>query len=121
MKNFTALIFIFLFITSFTVTVNKKPTQCVTEVYLPENYLTSGDAVNELYIPKIVGNPLNYSFRIFNRWGKAIFETTDIHEGWNGTFDDKPVQPGVYTWNIQFSCEDGKKNYKLTGSVTVFD
>ncbi len=40
--------------------------------------------------------------RIFNRWGKELFYTTDINQGWNGNFNGEPVPEGVYVVKVSF-------------------
>jgi gliding motility-associated-like protein len=40
--------------------------------------------------------------RIFDRWGKEIFYTTDINQGWDGYFKGEPVPDGVYVVRVSF-------------------
>ncbi len=39
-------------------------------------------------------------YRIFNRWGEMIFETADIEEGWDGTYQGEPQPIGTYVYDI---------------------
>jgi len=59
---------------------------------------------------------LNY-FRIYNRWGNLVFETTDPFKKWDGTYDGKPAPSDVYTWEADGFCESGR--IKRTGNVTL--
>lgn len=40
-------------------------------------------------------------FRIYNRWGALMFETTDINQGWDGTYNGKPQPMDSYGWVLE--------------------
>jgi gliding motility-associated-like protein len=61
---------------------------------------------------------LNYLFRIYDRWGKIIFETNDINKGWDGTFNNEPVEKGTYVYVITYRSVNGK-NISHKGTVTL--
>ena len=58
-----------------------------------------------------------YALYIFNRWGQQVFSTNDINEGWDGTFDGSPCNPGVYVWTLYY--EDEGEQLTNKGSVTL--
>lgn len=45
---------------------------------------------------------LNY-FKIYNRWGNLLFETTSgrPEDGWDGTFKGKKQPVETYTWVVE--------------------
>jgi len=55
---------------------------------------------------------------IFNRWGNKIIEFTDPAQGWDGTYNGKLVNAGVYYYVIRATGSDGKK-YKLSGDINI--
>jgi gliding motility-associated-like protein len=57
-------------------------------------------------------------FRIYNRWGQKLFETTTPYQGWDGTFKGviQPMDVYVYTLEVEFS--DGTKASKR-GDITL--
>jgi gliding motility-associated-like protein len=57
-------------------------------------------------------------FRIYDRWGKLVFYTTDPVQKWDGTFEGKPVEMGVYVWDADGFCSGGKRVRK-SGNVTL--
>ena len=64
-------------------------------------------------------------FQVFNRWGGKVFEKTNVtpgnySDGWNGTFRGKPVDAGVYIYNVEVVFADGV-TLTYTGDVTVFE
>jgi gliding motility-associated-like protein len=84
-------------------------------VYVPNAFTPDGDIYNNTFFPVISGGYTteNYSFLIFNRWGELIYESSEMGEGWDGTYRDKKCQDGVYTWklNVGKSYTDEIKEY----------
>jgi len=60
---------------------------------------------------------LNY-FRIFNRWGNMVFETTDINKGWDGSFNGVPQPFGVYVYEVEATTSTGKI-FEKHGNTTL--
>jgi gliding motility-associated-like protein len=86
-------------------------------IMLP-NAFTPGNGPNsEFKIIKKGLATLNY-FRIFNRWGNLVFETTNIDEGWNGRWKDQPQPFGVYVFEVQAVTSTGKIINK-GGNITL--
>ncbi|MBI2279081.1 MAG: gliding motility-associated C-terminal domain-containing protein [Bacteroidetes bacterium] len=70
--------------------------------YIPNSFTPNGDFKNETFKPLGDGiDTENYHFMIFDRWGEKLFETDDLNEGWDGTYNGNPVATGVYVWKIK--------------------
>lgn len=72
---------------------------------------------HELKIVKRGIATLKY-FRIFNRWGAKIFETTDINQGWDGRYNGEDQPMGVYVYTIEAETDSGEE-FKKQGNVTL--
>ena len=71
--------------------------------YLPNAFTPNGDGLNDTFgaIPKY--DYVNkYQMSIYNRWGQKLFETIDINNGWDGTFDGSKCMPGAYVYQIVY-------------------
>lgn len=55
---------------------------------------------------------------IFNRWGALVCEFTDPSDGWDGTYNGKLVDTGVYYYVVTALGSDGVK-YKKRGDITI--
>ena len=65
------------------------------------------------------GTCLNkFNCLIYNRWGEKIKELKDITEGWDGTFNGKPVPDGVYVYLIEVETQSG--TISKAGHITIF-
>ena len=63
-------------------------------------------------------NVITYKLQVFNRWGVLIYESHDIHKGWDGYFGNGNLaQQGVYVWKVFGQYADGEYFTKV-GDVT---
>ena len=60
----------------------------------------------------------NMDWRIYNRWGQRIFQSSNKRIGWDGTFKGKPQPTDTYTYTLDVSFTDGKALRK-TGDITL--
>jgi hypothetical protein len=50
-------------------------------------------------------------------WAEGLTPGVEA-DGWDGTFNDKPMQPGVYVYTAELLYEDGVKEI-VTGNITL--
>ncbi len=82
-------------------------------------FTPDGNGKNDIF--KInVNIPVNeYNLKIYNRWGEKVFETSDYHAGWDGTYRGAQQNSGVYVWIIGYR-DLGDNQYKfINGNVTL--
>jgi len=101
------------------------PTRDSIDVYVdPETWLdvpnafTPGSAPNAVFRPERRGLASITYFRIFNRWGQKVFETSTLDAGWDGTYGGQPQPMGVYVWEIDATTANGRRVRKQ-GNVTL--
>ncbi len=84
---------------------------------LPNAFTPGSGSNSKFFVIKNGIADLKY-FRIFNRWGNKVFETTSIDQGWDGTFNGVPQPFGVYVYEIGAVTSQGK-NFEKHGNVTL--
>ena len=57
-------------------------------------------------------------WQIFNRWGQLVFEANNTTQAWDGTFENKPCEAGLYMLTITLKGYDGKEKTEK-GSVML--
>jgi gliding motility-associated-like protein len=89
------------------------------DINLPNAFTPEDHSSNNDFFGLINKNivKLNY-FRVFDRWGKEVFSTTDISKQWNGQFGGIDCPYGVYAWTVDGFCSSGKRISK-SGNVTL--
>ncbi|XZF13857.1 choice-of-anchor L domain-containing protein [Chitinophagaceae bacterium MMS25-I14] len=97
---------------SVIVKVNEETILALPNAFSPGSQPNSILKINKLGIAS-----LKY-FRIFNRWGTKVFETSDIDQGWDGQYNGTPQPMGVYVYEIEAYTNTGKRFYKQ-GNVTL--
>ncbi|HHH49937.1 MAG TPA: gliding motility-associated C-terminal domain-containing protein [Saprospiraceae bacterium] len=93
------------------------------DVYIPNAFSPNNDGINDfffVYPSKSVAQIK--SLNIFDRWGAMVFEAQspiDISKGWDGTFRNKTLNPGVYIYFLEVEYIDGEV-LLLSGDVAIF-
>ncbi|MGE5419960.1 MAG: PKD domain-containing protein [Chloroflexota bacterium] len=59
-----------------------------------------------------------YKLEIFTRWGNLIYTSEDVNKGWDGYFQGKLSQQGVYVWKCTGTFSNGRL-FNLVGDVTL--
>jgi gliding motility-associated-like protein len=79
-------------------------------VYVPNTFTPNGDGINDIFmIRSLAATKINY-FRIFDRWGKLIFEAlngapNETRWGWDGTDKaSEKLNPAVFVYTLQVEC-----------------
>ncbi len=75
------------------------------------------DRNNDVFYPLSSGVD-QYNLRIFNGAGMLVFESNDLNIGWDGYYNNRLVNQGVYIWRIAGEYSNGEK-FNQTGDVTV--
>lgn len=89
--------------------------------YVPNTFTPDGDENNQTFVPVFTSgyDPFDFNMKIFNRWGEIIFETNNDKIGWDGTYHEKLVQDGSYTWKIEFQTSESDARKVVVGHVNV--
>jgi gliding motility-associated-like protein len=93
-------------------------------ILAPDSYLdvpnafTPGSAPNAIFKVVYKGDATLKKFAVFNRWGVKMYETSNIMEGWDGTYNGKPQPMGVYVYTVEAVSANGKRLVKQ-GNVTL--
>lgn len=99
----------------------------VRNVYFANVFSPNRDGNNDFF--QAVTGPgvdLILSFSIFDRWGNKVFEKLNYmpdpagSDGWDGTFQGRPLDPSVFVYHAKALFIDGKV-IDYSGSVTLLD
>ncbi len=82
-----------------------------------DGYYDEFGYTNDIFCPRHEGVVL-YEFQIFNKWGELIFETNDIHRGWDGYYLGVLSKEDVYAWKASVTFSNGTSKI-MTGDLTL--
>ncbi|WMJ74691.1 PKD domain-containing protein [Cytophagaceae bacterium ABcell3] len=86
------------FTSEFDYDIEVKPE---TFVKMPTTFTPNGDGANDVVYANGHGIKELLEFSIFNRWGQLIFQSTDVSQGWDGTFKGRVQNTDVYVYKIR--------------------
>jgi len=84
---------------------------------VPTGFSPNSDNNNDVLFVR--GGPFNsMHFKIYDQWGKVVFETNDPTMGWDGKYKsvDQPI--GLYVYTVEAETVDGQ-SYAKSGEVTL--
>lgn len=70
-------------------------------IFVPNAFTPNGDGLNDKIRPITAGVERLDFFRIFNRYGQIIFETTNPESSWDGTIKGKLQGNGTFIYQVQ--------------------
>ncbi len=82
-------------------------------VYVPTGFSPNGDTNNDMLRTHGDEGIKVTSFRVYDRWGEMVYENNEVFGindpdiGWDGTFDGKEMNPGVFVWYLEVEYIDG--------------
>lgn len=91
----------------------------LTLMLVPSAFSPNNDGNNDLFrIIKLLNIEEILDFRIYNRWGQKVFETTSRDGYWDGTWKGEPVDMDVFVYYIRAVTRDGDEIVR-SGNVTL--
>ena len=88
------------------------------KIFVPNTFTPNGDFLNDEFKPQGLRFATDYSLKIYNRWGEAVFETTNTQKGWDGIYKGKPAQPGVFIYVIHYIDSKGERQ-EANGTIRL--
>ena len=84
---------------------------------MPNAFTPNNDGSNDVFNLVKSPNVEILDFRIYNRWGKQVFEIAENPDGWDGNIDGNPASADVYMYIIDYKF--GEVEQVLRGDVTL--
>jgi gliding motility-associated-like protein len=96
-----------------------KPVDAVIDriADVPNAFTPNGDGKNDILY--VHGAAIQqFSFKLFDRWGHLIFETTSLDRGWDGNYNGQPSPTEGYAYLLDVTFTDGVTLVKK-GNITL--
>jgi gliding motility-associated-like protein len=99
--------------------INAADTNLAPSLFVPKAWSPNKDGKNDRLYPFTYHiRQLKY-FRIFDRWGRLVFETNIIGNGWDGVFNGTPQVMDVYTWTVEAIGDDNSVIKRSGNSILL--
>ncbi|MBK7335086.1 MAG: proprotein convertase P-domain-containing protein [Saprospirales bacterium] len=92
-------------------------------VLVPTAFSPNGDGENDLLLVHGQEGTIVTLFRVFDRWGELVYEsssfpTNDPSTGWDGSFKGKELNSAVFLWYVEVEYIDGLEQ-AFKGTTTL--
>jgi hypothetical protein len=104
---------------------NALVSKCECDIFVPNAFTPAdGNGLNDLFKPVLECDLTEYEFLVFDRWGRVLFESNRVGEGWRGNeqTSDYFAPPGVYAWRVRVVPRSGAlagRATEKTGTVVL--
>lgn len=96
-----------------TISIISKP-----EIYIPNTFTPNNDGFNDIF--KIRGPQFSvFYLAVYNRWGQLVYSTEDVSQGWDGVFNGRLADPGVFGYYMKARCSEQGEEIIKKGNVTL--
>ncbi|MBK7434170.1 MAG: PKD domain-containing protein [Chitinophagaceae bacterium] len=68
------------------------------DIYVPSAFTPNGDGKNDVLRPILLGMADLSYFKVFNRFGELVYQTTEKGAGWDGNYKGKGQDPATFVW-----------------------
>lgn len=89
-----------------------------SDYFIPNAFSPNGDGINDVFRIEALP-PGDWVLQIYNRWGSLLYESRSPEtEGWDGSFQSKNMDPGVFVWSLSGTDAEGFPFFQK-GTVTL--
>jgi gliding motility-associated-like protein len=116
------------FVVSYTVTdsigcqsIAQKSIIIYGSCYLavPNAFSPNNDGKNDFLRPLNAVKARQLIFKVYNRWGQLVYQTTDWKKGWDGTVNGLRQSAGIYAWVLQYVDRDSSEKRIMKGTAAL--
>jgi len=77
------------------------------KIYMPTSFTPDGNGLNEYLYPVLMGFKKLTYFRVYDRWGKMLFQTQNEKPGWDGRVNGEKTALQTVVWMVEAVDVDG--------------
>jgi gliding motility-associated-like protein len=88
-------------------------------IQVPSAFTPNGDGLNDFLYPLNAYKARELSFRVFNRLGRIVFETSSFGAKWGGNFGGEKQPSGTYIWILDYTDKDTGRKISLNGTTVL--
>lgn len=92
--------------------------QCQPGILVPTAFSPNGDNNNDLFRVTAGKDIKTFKISVYDRWGNAMFQTSESGFGWDGTYKGKAVNQGIYAYILEIVYKNGSAELK-SGNITL--
>lgn len=95
-----------------------EPEEGIDKLMIPNSFTPNGDGINDQFLVKAMWNVVEFELFVYERSGNMVFKSKEIEMGWDGSYQGKEAQTGVYAYFIIYKNSKGNK-VKTKGTLNL--
>jgi gliding motility-associated-like protein len=88
-------------------------------IAVPNAFTPNNDGLNDYLYPLNAYKAKDLVFKVYNRFGQLLFQTTDWTNKWDGTFKGQGADAATYVWILQYTHTDTRKRVEQKGTTIL--
>jgi gliding motility-associated-like protein len=88
-------------------------------IAVPSGFTPNGDGRNDFLYPINAYKADGLEFKVYNRFGQLVWQTTDWTRKWDGTSGGKQLTTQAFVWTLNYTNRDTGKAIKLRGTTVL--
>ncbi|WP_350290778.1 T9SS type B sorting domain-containing protein [uncultured Croceitalea sp.] len=88
------------------------------DIEIPTFFTPDGDNLNDYWLPRNIEQFPNIFIKVYDRYGRQVYELPDNEEGWDGLYNDYDLPTGDYWYLIKLNGEDDSREF--VGHFTLY-
>lgn len=88
-------------------------------IAVPNAFTPNNDGLNDYLYPLNAYKAKDLIFKVYNRFGQLVFQTTDWTNKWDGKFKGQGADPATYVWILQYTHVDTGKRVEQKGTTIL--
>jgi gliding motility-associated-like protein len=90
------------------------------ELFVPNGFSPNGDGNNDVLEVKINQTCVtSFNIKIYDRWGEKVFESDNINNSWDGTYNGKPLNSAVFVYYLNIGLINSEEGIFKKGDVSI--
>ena len=105
--------------------VDENGCEAITEIFMefidieiPTFFTPDGDGLNDFWLPRNIEQFPNIFIKVYDRYGRQVYELPDNEEGWNGLYQEYDLPTGDYWYLIKLHGENDQREF--IGHFTLY-
>lgn len=88
------------------------------DIEIPNFFTPDGDGNNDIWLPRNTSQFPDIFIKIYDRYGREVYEIIDNADGWDGLYQDTDLPTGDYWYVIKLNGEDDDREF--VGNFTLY-
>jgi gliding motility-associated-like protein len=86
---------------------------------VPNAFTPNNNGLNDVFRIKSNAPLLDFELSIFNRWGERVYNTLNQESGWDGTYQGKEQNSGVFVYTVSYRDWGNNEIITKKGNLTL--